>query len=388
MSAERDFSAPPARVPARAADADQSPQYWADYSNLQRVKHDLIRKYLGGWFPKLGNWAGRVLYIDTHAGRGTHLTGDLGSPLIALNTLLDHSYRDQLLARSEFRFAFIERDASNCEALVQELRAVQIPARVRVQAVTGDAFTELERLLTFLAGQGQQMAPAFIFVDPYGFKVPGSILRRLFKAGRTELFVNVIWRELDMAIAQARSGHAGFVRLLDDVFDGDRWRQIDSDNFDERADQAANAYAEIVGAAWPTYIRMLGDNGATRYLLLHLSDHEAGRDWMKDCMWEVCPDGGFYARKTTNRAQQVLIEREPDLRPLQAWVLDRLGEGPKRWQELQDAVRPEVWRVPQLNGMVRDLRKAGTITASDYRKFVPAANPLLSLPQAETPENR
>jgi three-Cys-motif partner protein len=93
---------------------DQSPQYWAEYTNLQHVKHALIRKYLGGWFAKLGHWAGRVLYIDTHAGRGTHLTGDLGSPLVALHTLLDHSSLGTLLATSEFRFTFIERDEKNC----------------------------------------------------------------------------------------------------------------------------------------------------------------------------------------------------------------------------------------------------------------------------------
>ena len=54
---------------------DESPEYWAGYSNLQHVKHELIRRYLGGWFPMLGTWAGRVLYLDTHAGRGTYLTG-------------------------------------------------------------------------------------------------------------------------------------------------------------------------------------------------------------------------------------------------------------------------------------------------------------------------
>ena len=42
------------------------------------------------------------------------------------------------------------------------------------------------------------MAPAFLFVDPYGFKIPAQLLGDLMKAGRVELFINVMWRELDM----------------------------------------------------------------------------------------------------------------------------------------------------------------------------------------------
>ncbi len=52
--------------------ADPKPEYWREYGQFQKVKHDLIKWYLSGWFPKLGTWAGRVLYVDTHAGRGRH----------------------------------------------------------------------------------------------------------------------------------------------------------------------------------------------------------------------------------------------------------------------------------------------------------------------------
>ena len=84
-----------------------------------------------------------------------------------------------------------------------------------------------------------------------------------------------------------------------------------------------------VGAKWHTYIRMLGDNKHTRYMLLHLTNHDDGRDLMKDAIWKVAPDGGYYARKSVDIAQQLLIEPEPDLAPLRDWVRHRL-EG---WSE-------------------------------------------------------
>jgi len=79
--------------------SDPNPAYWEQYGPFQHVKHELIRCYLNGWYPKLGTWAGRVLYVDTHAGRGRYESGDPGSPVLALQTLLRHSYREKLLKK-------------------------------------------------------------------------------------------------------------------------------------------------------------------------------------------------------------------------------------------------------------------------------------------------
>ena len=50
-------------------------KYWSEYTGLQEAKHELLSKYLGGWFPILAFSHGRVIYVDCHAGRGSHKTG-------------------------------------------------------------------------------------------------------------------------------------------------------------------------------------------------------------------------------------------------------------------------------------------------------------------------
>src|SRR4051812_43261920 len=120
---------------------DSNPDYWKEYSNLQHVKHAIIREYLSGWFPKmtLGPWGcKRLLYIDTHAGRGKHLHGQLGSPLVALNTLLKHAARDKMLQNTEVRYSLIEHNDENASALKQELSTVTLPNNVFVHAECGD----------------------------------------------------------------------------------------------------------------------------------------------------------------------------------------------------------------------------------------------------------
>jgi len=65
---------------------------------------------------------------------------------------------------------------------------------------------------------------------------------------------------------------------------------------------------------------MLGANNATRYMLLHLTNHDAGRDLMKDCMWKMSPVEGMTARIADNARQEFLITPEPDLEPLRQCV--------------------------------------------------------------------
>ena len=360
--------------------SDSNPRYWQEYSNLQYTKHQLIQEYLKGWFPKLGTWQGRIVYLDTHAGRGRHATGALGSPLIALRTFLDHSHRDRILENCEVVFFFIELDPDNVQELEQEIEQLKpLPRGVRVEILPGSCFEVLREGIEQIRETHRGLAPAFIFVDPYGFKVPGSILHELMGFPRVELFVNIIWRELDMAMRQP--DNAGISQVVNSVFDGPSWRErITSCDYDRRGEQASIFYKEMTGAKWATYIRMLGDNQVTRYLLLHLTNHDAGRDLMKECMWKVCPEGGFYARKSDNPAQQFLITPEPDLAPLADWVRSCLSGGPRRWEELGVQLRHEVWLDKHLSKVIRGMRTNKVIEADGYQgRFSRKANPRLRL---------
>jgi three-Cys-motif partner protein len=355
----------------------------------------------------LGGACRNLLYIDTHAGRGKHLSGRDGSPLVALTTLLGHQSKAKILQNTEVQFHFVERDEENHAALTEELKSITLPAKVRAVPECGDGFEIIERRIRELEGTGSSLAPSFIFVDPFGFKLPGALLQRLMTFPKVELFVNVIWRELDMAIQQARGGvrqkePRNQASLFDEpetvpsptpkaqppvtshylepslntVFAGDTWRAIDAPDADGRAEQCADLLRTLTKAKWGTHIRML-DNRRIRYFLLHLTNHPDGRDLMKECMWKACPSGGFYASKSDSPRTQYLIQPEPDLTPLYAWVREKLASGAKKWRELSDPLREELWREPHLNEALRQLRNDGAITAQGT--FGPKQNPLISL---------
>lgn len=367
------------------AGTDDYPEYWRDYSNLQRVKHKLLEHYLRGWLPKLGlgSGAGRVLYVDAYAGRGRHQTGDLGSPLIALDTLLKHRYREQILAKSEVRFVFMERHEENYRALAQELSRVQpLPRGVAVDLHQGECEGILEEGLAGLRASGHELAPAFVFVDPWGFKIPYSLLAQFMTFRRVELLVNVMFRELDMALAQAAAS-AGMARTMDYMFGEKAWRgAVTGQTPNERAEQTLALIQQSVGARWQSSMRMLRRR-RVRYMLAHFTNHDAGRDLMKEALWKTCshlPEGIFIARAEEDPAQGVLLSGEPDLGPLEEWILARLCRRPTTWQELHEMSRSTSWLKTHVNRAVRALRDAGKVRKADASKpFYPSANPLLVL---------
>jgi three-Cys-motif partner protein len=171
-----------------------------------------------------------------------------GSPVLALQTLLRHSYREKLLNASEFNFLFIERDPANLAALEAELSQLKpFPARINVETSEGDAFERLSVILNELRRDRAQMAPAFLFVDPYGFKIPAGLLGDLMKAGRVELFINVMWRELDMLIQQRPAHGTPHAQTLDEIFGSGAWRaEVIGDGMDERLDRAIPLRPEVL----------------------------------------------------------------------------------------------------------------------------------------------
>lgn len=367
---------------------DENPDYWRDYNNLQHTKHELIREYLNAWLPKLGRWHGRVLYVDTHAGRGKHLSGALGSPLVALKTALDHTHRETHFGRCKIAFHFIERDEANCAELDKEIEALgTLPPLLSINVYPGNCFEVLHEFLDYLKQERARLAPAFIFVDPYGFKIPAALLRELMQYPCVELFVNVIWRWLSMAIAQG-STQPGMAETLDKIYDGEDWRGLVNLEFEEQADASVNLLRSRIGAKWATYIRMLGPNKRTKYMLLHLTNHDDGRDVMKSCFWKVCPEAGWFARVTDNPAQQEFFTPEPDLRPLRQWVIRKLEEKPRRWKDLHEEVRSELWLEKHLNQVVRELRKEKVLDGRKHtgrKHFSATNNPELYLLEGKEP---
>ena len=88
-------------------------------------KHLLLRAYLDGWFAILGSFSGRLLFVDGFAGPGEYADGEMGSPLVAIESVRQHKNQGRLRS-VEVVFLFIEQD----EGRVDTLRSCWIVKRL------------------------------------------------------------------------------------------------------------------------------------------------------------------------------------------------------------------------------------------------------------------
>lgn len=352
--------------------------YWCAYDGLQAAKHTILRRYLGGWYPILGKWHGRIAYIDCCAGRGRHLTGQAGSPLLALQELLNHRMRDRILSRSEVVFLFLEGDEHNAESLRAELEALgRLPVRIRVAIKCEDFDRELRSVLNSIRSEGVTIAPTFAFIDPYGFKISMATLNDLLSFPRTEILLNFMYRYVVMAMARP-----GQEANLNSLFGGPEWRGLSElADHQERATGSISLFGAQLRARFVTHMHMMGANDALKYVMLHATNHEAGRDLMKDAMWAVAPDGGFKAFERNNPEQQVLLMPQPDLSPLKNALWERFGGKTVRMQEIYDWLRGELYLKAHLHTVLRKGRKDGALAFSGVgSRFAFSGNPEVSFP--------
>lgn len=268
-----------------------------------QAKHEILRRYLGAWFPILSSAYQRVLYIDGFCGPGRYRGGEPGSPIIALNEAIQHGHR---LAKKELTFLFVDERQDRIEHLEFELSQMNIPRNFTLRAVTGDFATELSNLLDSLDRRRLQL-PTFAFVDPFGFKgLPFELLCRLLQKRSTEVFVNLAIDSInrflehpDDRVKEHILDLFGTTKALDVVSaDGDRMRAL------------RLLYQEQLAkcARFVRYFEMRDLRDRTIYYLFFASNHPLGHLKMKEAFWKVDSSMGFRFSDATNPDQMVLLE--------------------------------------------------------------------------------
>jgi len=349
--------------------------YWAEYDGLQHAKHQLLGRYLGGWFPILARWNGRVLYVDCHAGRGRHNKGQVGSPILALRTLLEHRLRARILASTEVCFAFFEINRPNYDHLCAEVASLgKLPHKIKVDPFYGDYEAQLRKIVKGLKQQKEQLAPAFAFLDPYGFKLPMDLFNELLDFPQCELLINFMYRYVDMAIHNPAQAHN-----LDRLFGCTHWRQLsDIEDRKRRAGETIALFSRQLQAEYVTHMYMKAANGTLKYVLLHATNHRKGRELMKEAMWSVTPDGSLTAFERNSPDQLVLIVLDPDLGPLKDHLWDRFVGKQVRMDKLYDWLLGELYLKKHLHKVLRGWCKEGLIKCTGYcGRFSFNKNPLV-----------
>jgi len=274
-----------------------------------KAKHEILRYYLGAWFPILATVHRRLLYIDGFAGPGEYKGGEDGSPIIALKVARDHMLNSKLHRPGmELVFIFIEKDKARYENLKQKISELQLPSNFRIKTVWDTFEHTFDSVLKKIEEQSARLAPSFVFVDPFGpTGFPMPLMRRLAQQRRSEVLITFNYQPLNEWFLQVTSKH----KYLDELYGNDIWRQaLDILNPLEKEQFLRDAYRNVLkDIGWKIRpFRMINKNNQTQYYLFFATAHWKGMLAMKQAMWSAAPKGNFQYSDLTSPQQPLLFE--------------------------------------------------------------------------------
>jgi len=284
------------------------------------AKHAILKKYLEAWLPIMSSRSGAINYIDGFAGPGKYEGGEEGSPLIAIRAITEH----RVALRSKFSLIFIEADRERCEFLQQNIAGLTLPENVSAGCYCGRFDQVMAGVLDKFDKKGSVLAPAFVFIDPFGFAgVPFSLIKRIMQNPHCEVLITFLYVEINWFISQER-----LWKHLTELFGNDEWRTvIDMTNPPQREFTLQGIYKKQLGSAARIQqvlsFKMRNKANTTDYFLFFGTNNLVGLKKMKEAMWKVDETGSFlFSDATHNPDQPVLFQKEPDLRLLKRLILE------------------------------------------------------------------
>lgn len=318
-------------------------------------KHRVLESYLGAWLPILSSWNKRIRFVDAFAGPGEYSGGEPGSPMIALQTLVEHSARPRM--DCEFSYVFIEATKPRFDHLKDVLTRIddRLPSNCRYQTVNSTFDESLTRVMDQLDRENKSLEPTLVMIDPFGIKgVSMNVIQRILQHPSTEVYISFMYRDINRF---RDADH--FEKGMDALIGTPEWRDItEIEGAEARKAQFFELFRAQLKAAGARYVVNfeLYEGERLIYAIFFGTQHLEGCDQMKKAIWEHAPFGD-YKFKGNMIGQNLLGEDFVDIRTLRKELIEHFGQ--KSWisiEEVIDFVRSDLTKYHTGHLKTRTLR--------------------------------
>ena len=273
-----------------------------------KAKHEILKRYLGAWFPILGSKIPRIVYIDGFCGPGRYKGGEDGSPVIAVKEAMKYM---PLLTNSDVSFLFIDERQDRIDHLKSELSSLNAPSNFHLDPRVNEFENTITQILDDLDQSGRQLAPTFAFIDPFGFKGASfALTRRLLNNQRTEIFINIMVDFINRFAEHPDSADRQHIKNLLGASD-EEMSKITSSSDRILAFRQLYQSKLLQHAKFVRFFEMRDYRNKIIYYLFFASNHPLGHAKMKEAFWRVDNQSGFTFSDNTDPNQPVLFEIDP-----------------------------------------------------------------------------
>ena len=312
-----------------------------------RTKHELLRRYLAAWFPILAQSGHRrMIFVDGFAGPGIYTGGEPGSPIIALDTLVNHNMFKRF-SNTQFTFFFVEKNVERHNMLEKEIAKFwrqyprESPRNVRVKNLNEDFISAATQVVKIIR-RTKQSVPAFIFIDPFGPSgIPMSIIHELLSLRKCEVLINFMYNSINRFITDKQPKNA---QIFTELFGIDKSKYlsiVSLDDSNERKIYLRDLYLDslrrVGGCEFADSFEIWDSiHGRTSYFLIFGTHDIKGIEKMKKVMWSLDTFAGEISTK--GKAGQMQLAFDPDLSKLRIALLDQFRGRQATIEEINEFV--------------------------------------------------
>ena len=294
---------------------DTLPTVW-DAEPHTLAKHGILRTYLEAWAAILGNsgLGTELLFVDGFAGPGEYVDGEPGSPIVALNAILEHTRPFPKSVRLRFIELDERRHAHLSKRLAKETARITKGSRVIVDApIHGSCESEIRKLIASRKQHQQSLGPALFFLDQFGYsKVPMSLVRAIMAESTCEVFSYLNGQRMNAYLSD-RSKWAGVTEAYGD----ESWMPALDMSGNQRQEFLINTYKDAIrkhaNTSYVWTFAMFDSDGRLIHWLVFATNHQNGLFEMKRAMWKADKTGRYqFSDRVAGVGQQSFLSMLDD----------------------------------------------------------------------------
>lgn len=213
---------------------------------------------------------------------------------------------------------------------------------------------------------GHPRPPTFVFIDPFGFKIPFSYVAQVLRAQSSEVLITFMFEEINRFLSQGQQPDN-----FDELFGCPHWRQgtnikVPGERIKFLHDLYQRQLKQAAGASFVRTFAMRNERNTMDYFLFFATNNELGLKKMKEAMWRVDESGTYSFSDATDPNQAVLFAAEPDRALLSRLIVDRFAGSETTSTEIEHfVVRDTPFRETHYKKVLQVLEEAGIIIAVD-----------------------
>jgi len=249
-----------------------------------------------------------MVYLDAFAGPGEYSTGELGSPVIAVQTALKHTAK----LKAELWFVFYEPDERRCQYLQEVIARMEVPKHIKPRVRCGTFALAADRFFKWVQSSNERTPPTFAFIDPFGYsQIPMDLIARFAKLKRSEVLINFMYEEINRFLSKPDQK-----KHFDGLFGCREWRDVpDLKDPRERNELLHDLYMRqlrcYAGFRFVRSFEMINAGNHTDYYLFYGSNSAKGMEVMKNAMWWQDPERGCQFSDLDQSGQRKLFSEAP-----------------------------------------------------------------------------